>query len=187
MPRSPSWYSRIPTVIATLEKITAPSWAITRVSIEKMLRVGPRRALQLMNTMPDVEIIGNMAFIEREHFLRWLRNVKTEAKTEIECRRREKTWRRLKALDEEVKGRSREIYDAKTLPAIQTVGLAELKKTTTLRPGELQIRFTGIQDLMQQLFQFAQALNNDYIAIDQLLSKPTTHVVSASDGSNAKR
>jgi hypothetical protein len=167
MPAAPIWYTRIPDIITVLQK---GLWQqISRSTLQRLLGIEARRAQQLMRTMRTHKC-GNMVFVERCDLLEWLEALQAGDEVGREWRRREHIETALMEMHLDLLARRHQIYTPEQAPAIRAASLEQLADTTVLRPGELQIQFTGMQDLMQQLFQLSRALANDYTAIERLLN-----------------
>ena len=167
MPPTPTWYTRIPRVIEILRQDKPKQ--IVRTDLEQLLAVGPRRAQQLMRTLPTYTV-GSVVFADPDAVLTWLEELQAGHAVGVEFQRRERLEGKLAVYQDEHKSRCRVIYEAQAAPPAVPNGLKDLPATTILRPGELHIRFEDTADLLRQLFQLAQGISADFLNIERILN-----------------
>ena len=166
MPARPQWLLRTPLIIEEIAALDQP--VIDRAVIERTFGVHRRRAVQLMAAFGGYQA-GNTILIERRHLLEQLERIISSGEFLFEERRRE---RLTESLD---RARQSRRAAAVSIPIDQTAAretLDHLPVGIILAPGLLRIEFAKSLELLEKLFQLAQAITNDYEQFEILLASP---------------
>jgi hypothetical protein len=148
MPRKPEWYQQVPNALAMIRTFPAP--VVDRAGLETLLQVSRRAAIRLMHRLGGSQA-GRTFLIARVDLLRQLEAIRDGDTYQWESRRRERLDR---ALQKRI--------------VIQVTPEAKDRKLLNLPPGvelerrRLEIRFESTEELLRQLFEFSQAISDDY-------------------------
>jgi hypothetical protein len=148
MPRNPEWYQQLPAALAMIRTIPAP--VVDRAGLETLLRVSRRAAIRLMHRFGGYQA-GRTFLIAREDLLRQLEAIRDGNPYQWESRRRER-------LDHALQKR----IVIQTTPVVRERKLLNLPAGVELERRRLEIRFESTEELLRQLFEFSQAINDDY-------------------------
>ena len=131
---------------------------VDRAAVEHLFGLGRRQAIELMNRFGGYQA-GRTLLIGRDQLIAQLDALSAGEDFQREASRRE----RLAAAVENVRRtRESEAVRIPISPAIFATRMATLDAGIRLRPGQLEIDFTGPADLLRKLFALAQAIANDY-------------------------
>lgn len=164
MPAKPTWWARLGEIVATLEASDAV--VMDRAVAEKLFRVGPRRAVQLM-TLFGAHEAGGAALIERERLLARLQEVRDSNTFVEETRRRRKVAEELDVLQ---RRRTAEQVRITVEPEILSSRMASLPEAVQIGAGHLEIEYGDCEDLLQKLVALSQAAYNDFERFQRLTS-----------------
>jgi hypothetical protein len=155
MPRKPEWLQYVSTAIEQLHSFPAP--VVDRGTLEKLLHVHRRDAIRLMHRFGGYQ--ANRTFlIDRHDLLQQLSAIEKGEAYQGERKRRH----RLEA----------SLQPSKAITAASGVWkrkLAELPPGTRFSPGLLEIEFGNAEQLLERLFELAQAIHNDYEQFESLI------------------
>src|SRR6185295_7622278 len=156
MPRKPEWLQNVTPAIEQLQAFSAP--VIDRGTLEKLLQVRRREAIRLMHRFGGYQS-SRTFLIDRVSLLEQLEAIEKGETYQDEKKRRERLQASLKP--------------RKTILAAPDVWerqLDELPPGTRFTTGLLEIEFENAEQLLERLFELAQAIHNDYERFDQLIS-----------------
>jgi hypothetical protein len=140
-----------------------PSAVLDRSCFEKAFGVKRRRAIELMHRFGGYQA-GKTFLIERTSLLRRLERLERGEEFGHETSRRTRLADELDRVSRALPARqvriqaSADVYDRR---------LADLP-SVSLRPGKLEVEFHGTEDLLRNLFELAQAIQNDYRRFEQI-------------------
>jgi len=158
MPAKASWLLHIPEIQSMLKEVTLP--VLDRATIEKAFGLGRRQAIELLNRFGGYQA-GRTFLIEREKLIAALDAMLAGDEYQREEARREKLTTALAKLQ---RTRRAEAVRIPVTPEVFDTRLSTLPQTVHLKPGLLEVEFSGCEDLLSQLFSLAQAAANDFAA-----------------------
>jgi hypothetical protein len=156
MPPQPSWFQRVPEIIALLGALPSP--LLDRAAIEELFQLQRRQALKLMARFGGA-VHGKTHLIYKEELVRWLEQVQSSEDYGRELRRKQKLATLLARAKQELK---RGRVEVPVNPRIRLTTFETLSDGVHLRPGQLQIDFASQEDLLQKLVELSQAIMNDW-------------------------
>lgn len=163
MPAKPSWFLRVPEILAELESLAVPF--LDRPTVERLFLVRRRRANQLMTRFGGFQV-GRTFLVDRNQLMEWLHAVADGRDFDLERRRHA---RLLQSLEEARKVQAARRVRVPAPPEAHSREIQDLPPGIQLRPGELYIQFSGAEDLLRQLVQLSQAIMNDYARFEALV------------------
>ena len=169
MPAKPAWYGRLNEIVSELEALPCP-W-ITRGTVEFLLRVGPRRAQQILAPC-SVEQVGTSLVADRQLLIEHLRRLAQGDAGAYESRRQRK-------LATSIDGFRRAWLDAPKVLVEAPVSavnqrLENLPAGIELRPGSITITFSAPAEALERLLALAMAIGNDMERFESLISAGQT-------------
>lgn len=156
MPAKPLWLARLPDIRHEIASLPEP--VFDRALVERVFRVGRRRAIQILHHFGGYQA-GRTFLVPKERLLVAVDAILNGDDYRQEKRRRE----RLGAGLEEI--RRRHTAARVRLPVASDVwgrDVAGLGPGVRLEPGRLVVEFTTAHELLARLFELAQAVSNDY-------------------------
>ena len=148
MPRKPEWYQQLPNALAMIRTLPAP--VVDRAGLEILLQVSRRAAIRLMHRFGGYQA-GRTFLIAREDLARQLEAIRDGDNYQWESRRRER-------LDHALQKR----IVIQVTPGVRDRKLLNLPSGVQLERRRLEIRFESMEELLRRLFEFSQAISNDY-------------------------
>jgi hypothetical protein len=157
MPRKAEWLQYVTSAIEQLHAFPAP--VIDRATLEKLLQVHRRDAIRLMHRFGGYQtsrtfLIGRLALLQQ------LESIARGEPYQNEMKRRQKLQSSLKPRKTILA--ARDVWDRK---------LAELPPGTRFKSGILEIEFQNAEQLLERLFELAQAIHNDYEQFEALITR----------------
>ncbi len=165
LPLQPTWFRRIPALLATLQAENAPQ-ELTRREIEELFGVRRRRAILLLHrcgaSRRGLDLIATrdsvVAYLEQQ----W----NEEAAASIAAQERQVA---------ETLAEARRALTLPTIPLpppkkLSAITFAGLPADIQLTRSELSLTFSSAQDLIEKLFTLAQAFANDYESLERALN-----------------
>ena len=171
MPDKPLWLERIPEAIQELEESPEP-W-VHRSTLETLLRIGRRRAQQLLAPLADCRI-GASLVASRPDVIEHLKRVAAGDQTWYEDRRQKRLWALLEPVRREW---------ATQPPVLVEVPQAQIQRVerddfdglpagVELAPGSITLRFQEPEEALQKLMALAMAISQNRLAFDQRVALP---------------
>jgi hypothetical protein len=168
MPAKPAWFSRINEVILDLESLPLPF--VGRATLQSLLRVGPRRAQQIMAPCIS-DHLGSSALADRSTLISHLRRLANGDDGYYERQRRRKVAAILAQLHKERLERPRLLVEAPVRILAQE--LENLPDGVQLEPGRITVSFDQPQQALEKLLALAMAISNDFERFErQVRSSP---------------
>jgi hypothetical protein len=164
MPAIPEWIPRLPEIIGSFEALS--TMVLDQEIFVHVFKVGRRRAFQLLHEFGATQTYRGLA-ADRVKVLERLREMKDDF--DLEEARRARLAEDLEKARRLAPARKVRI---RTVPDVWLRVMAGLPSTVHLKPGELRIEFFGAEDLLSQLFEFAQAVTNDYAEFEASCEEP---------------
>lgn len=165
VPLQPTWFRRIPALLATLRADSAPP-EFTRRDIEHLLGVRRRRAILLLHRI-GAQRRGSELIAPRDAVISYLEERWSDEAAALSATQ-----------ERQVAETLAEARRALTLPRIPLPSPTQLSAITFaglpagihLTRAELSVTFSSAQDLVAKLFTLAQALANDYESLEEALT-----------------
>lgn len=148
MPRPVSWLPRLHTIRRTVTASVRSHY--DRHELEVLFELQPRAAQKLIEMLRSVKI-GTSRIIEREVLITFLDRVQAADDTES----------LFSAIRAEKSAASRRKIRSLVRRDLEPVSLASLPSSIRLRPGQLEVSFTTIEQLAESLLLIARILEND--------------------------
>lgn len=149
MPDKPTWYGRLEEVIAELSELPWP-W-VDRQTLQALLRVGPRRAQQILRPC-EVRRIGANMVAAREELIEHLKLLASGDVAHYERRRRQKLAQAL--------AQPKVFVEAPVTVLDQD--FAGLPDGVSLAPGTISVTFTSPKEALEKLLALAMAIGNHF-------------------------
>ena len=161
MAAKPSWWLHIPEIRSMLADVQLP--VLDRAAVEQLFGLRRRQAIELMNRFGGYQT-GRSLLIGRDQLVAQLDAIVAGDEFQRESARRE----RLASTVESVRRtRESEAVRIPISPHVFATRMATLGPEVQLRPGKLEVEFTGAEDLLRKLFSLAQAIANDYTGFER--------------------
>jgi hypothetical protein len=144
-----------------LAEVSLP--VIDRAVVERVFGLGRRQAIELMHRFGGYQA-GRTFLIERAQLIAALDRIAAGGECQQEEARREKLTAAL-AKFQRARGAQKVRIEVSADAFDARMGM--LPETVHLKPGRLEIEFSGCADLLSKLFTLAQAAANDYQAFQR--------------------
>jgi len=177
VPDKPTWYGRLDEVIVELDALPWP-W-IDRETLQSLLRVGPRRAQQIMRPCVSWQVGAN-GVADRSDLIAHLKRLAAGDEVHYERRRRAKLALALDGLRQAALAQPKVLVEAPIAALSQ--GLAHLPEGVSVQPGTISITFSSLEEALKRLLALAIAIGNDFTEFEQVATaepRTTTGVGSA--------
>ena len=165
MPSKPSWYARLDQILGDLAALPSP-W-VTRGTVEFRLRVGPRRAQQIIAPCA-VEQVGTSLVADRRLLIEHLTSLARGEAVHYEVERQRKLAASLERLRSEWLARPRVLVEAPVSAVNQRLG--NLPDGIELGPGRITVTFAAPAEALERLLALAMAIGNDMERFEALIS-----------------
>ncbi len=163
MPDKPLWSGRLDEIITELNLLP---WAwIDRETLQSILRIGPRRAQQILRPCAEKQI-GASLVANRENLIAHLRRLGNGDQAHYERRRRWKLAQRLNELRQSALAQPKVLVEAPV--AVVGQQFANLPDGVTVSPGAILISFSSPSEALQRLLALAMAIGNDFTEFEHL-------------------
>lgn len=163
MPDKPSWYGRLEEVIVELDHLPWP-W-VDRETLQSLLRVGPRRAQQIMRPCVARQVGAN-GVADRNELIAHLKRLASGDEAHYEMRRRQRLAKVLDGFRQAALAQPRVLVEAPV--AVVSQQLDNLPEGVSVRPGSISIRFSSPDQALQRLLALAMAIGNDLSKFEQI-------------------
>lgn len=167
MPDKPTWYGRLDEIIAELGALPYPF--VDRPTLEKLLRVGRRRAQQILQPCVSHQVGAN-GLADREQLIAHLRSLLGGDAVHYESQRRARfadlvtTWQK-QAIEQ-----PRTLVEAPL--AVLHSEFQSLPEGIMISRGNISIQFTDAQQALEKLLALAMAIGNDFEKFEHLAVTP---------------
>lgn len=161
MPDKPTWCGQVEEVARGLRERPDP-W-VDRALLENLLRIGPRRAQQILAPCVSRQIGAN-GVADRETVIAHLQRLAAGETSHYEQQRRRR-------LAEYMDGLYRERRKSVLVAAPTSIVNQELKglpEGISITPGHLSVRFESGMEALQKLLALAMAIRNDELLFERL-------------------
>jgi hypothetical protein len=168
VPAKPVWYNRIHEILGELRSLPRPF--VDRTTVEFLLRVGRRRAQQIMAPC-IVDRIGSNGLADREKFIAHLERLAQGEDGYYERARRSKFAEFFRQLHQERIRRPQVPVEASD--QIVNQEFKDLPPGIHLEPGAIRLEFGEPQEALEKLLALAMAIGNDLNRFEHLTRKDT--------------
>jgi hypothetical protein len=171
MPDKPLWLDQLPEAIRQLETSSEP-W-IDRPALESLLRVGRRRAQQILAPLAQRRV-GTSVVAARAEVLEHLQKMAAGEEAYYETRRRKRLWAQLAEARRQWQEQPPvlvEVPDAQ-LRRVELHDLDGLPAGVALSPGSITVQFQTPEEALQKLLALALAISSNQEAFDERVSLP---------------
>ncbi len=156
MPAKPSWLLRIPDILDDLRALSTP--VVDRASFERLFGVRRRQSIELLHRFGGYQA-GKTFLADRRELINELERIASSGEFNQERKRHERLAEKLQEM--------RRLQSARrvAIPVPETVSASRLKNLPAgmrIRPGRLEVDFSGPEDLLAKLYALSQAVMNDY-------------------------
>lgn len=162
MPSKPVWYGRLDEILATVSALPQP-W-VDRRTVQDILRVGPRRAQQILQSCLAGKV-GTSGVATREAFLGHLRALAAGDDSFYEQRRRRRFAQTLAAWRQNRLEQPQMLVEAPAAVVDQELGT--LPHGVELGPGMVSVRFNTSQEALEKLLGLAMAIGRDFTEFER--------------------
>jgi hypothetical protein len=177
VPDKPIWYGRLDQVIAELVNLPWP-W-VDRETLQALLKVGPRRAQQILRPCVTRRV-GASGVAAREELIAHLKSLAAGDQVYFERRRRQKLAQVLEGLRQAALAQPKLLVEA---PAtVRNQEFANLPDGVSVSPGAISITFSSPREALQRLLALAMAIGNDFNEFERMVSPASTREVVATTG-----
>jgi hypothetical protein len=164
MPAKPAWLSNINNILRELESLPHPF--VDRATLQSLLRVGPRRAQQIM--APCISFhIGSSGLADRNSLVSHLRHLASGDDALFEQQRRRKVATLLAQLHKQHLEQPRLLVEAPLQVLAQE--FANLPAGVRLDRGRITVDFENPQQALEKLLALAMAISNDFDRFERLV------------------
>lgn len=169
MPDKPIWYNHLDEAIQQLSSLPYP-W-VDRATLESVLKIGRRRAQQILKPLVR-QTIGKNGLAPREDVIEHLRRLSSGDAVYFEKRRRERLHSILDRLHREAQEQPRVLVEAPA--SIVGQRLEALPPGVLLEPGRIVLDgFQTPDEAKQKLLALIMAIGNDPDGFDAQISLST--------------
>lgn len=179
MPDKPIWYGRLDQVIAELDSLPWP-W-VDRETLQRLLRVGPRRAQQILKPCVSRQVGAN-GVADRCELIAHLKRIAAGDEAHYELRRRQRLAEVLEGLRQAALVQPKLLVEAPTTVFNQQ--LSSLPEGVSISPGAISIQFSSPPEALQRLLALAMAIGNNFNEFERIAA---TAEIGTTTGVGASR
>jgi hypothetical protein len=171
VPDKPTWYGQLDEVIAELGRLPWP-WVDSK-TLQALLRVGPRRAQQILRPCVTRQI-GINGVAGRDELIAHLKRLAAGDDAHYERRRRQRLALVLDELRRAALAQPKVLVEAPT--TVRNQEFADLPDGVSVSPGSIAITFSTPNEALQRLLALAMAIGNDFAEFERIAVVTTTGV-----------
>lgn len=165
MPAKPRWLLHIPQILDLLRDLSFP--VVDRKMCESLFGVGRRRAISLMQYFGGYRS-GNTILVDRLDLIARLESLWEDPSSLKERKRKVRLAARLEAIR---RARTATAVAIAVEPAVWRTRFPNLPGGVSIGAGELTVKFSRTEELLQRLFEVAQAAANDFEAFQAVVEQ----------------
>jgi hypothetical protein len=147
---------QIPNMIEQVTMLDAP--VLDRSVCERIFGVRRRRAIELMQRFGGYQA-GNTVLVDRLDLICRLQRMLDDPAVERERQRKQRLSEQLEKLE---KHRRAAAVRIPVGPEAASCTVADLPSGVSFVPGQLTVRYDGVEELLCRLYELAQAAANDF-------------------------
>ena len=155
MPAKARWLTQIPQMIVKLSALDVP--VLDRAICERVFEVGRRQAIYLLKSFGGYEC-GNAFLIDRLNLIGQLKCMAEGEEIDQERRRKRKLADELQKLE---RYRAAAAVQIPVTPETFTRRFPDMPEGVVLSGGELIVRYSAAEQLLERLYGIAAAAAND--------------------------
>lgn len=152
--------------IAELGNLPWP-W-VDRETLQSLLRVGPRRAQQILRPCVTRQVGAN-GVADREELIAHLKRLAAGDEVHYERRRRQRLAEVLEGLRRAALAQPKVLVEAPTTVRNQEFG--NLPDGVSISPGAISITFSSPSEALQRLLALAMAIGNDFDEFERMAGR----------------
>lgn len=161
VPDKPTWCGHLADISRQLRGLP-DRWVDCRI-LQDLLRIGPRRAQQILAPCIARQI-GASGVADREEVITHLNRLTTGEATHYEHRRRRRLAERIEVFQEE--RRNAVLVEAPA--AIVNQEMEDLPTGVAITRGQITVSFTTSQEALEKLLALAMAISNDPLLFERM-------------------
>ena len=161
MPDKPTWCGQLTEIARQLREL--PDQWVDRKTLEELLRIGPRRAQQILAPCV-VRQIGANGMADRESVIAHLNRLASGEASYYEHQRRRRLAERMEALRRERKAAV--LVEAPA--AVVDQQLDTLPPGVSITPGRISVTFDSSREALEKLLALAMAVGNDPLLFERM-------------------
>ena len=152
---------------------------VDRETLQSLLRVGPRRAQQILR--PGVtRQIGANGVASREELIAHLKRLAAGDEAYYERRRRKRLAQVLEGLRQAALAQPKVLVEAPT--TVRSQEFANLPDGVSVSPGAISITFSSPSEALQRLLALSMAIGNDFNEFERMAGKQSPREVNTATG-----
>lgn len=167
MPATPLFAHRLADGILALEAMTA-DW-VDRRTLEEVLGVSKWTAWRILKRCGAEDGPGSSLVCRRDELIERLKALQQDIRVAPEIARRNRVEQYLEGMLRYASRKHRQIAQNELAVTLLSSRFAKLPEGVDLRPGELRIQFSGMDDFLQKFGAVVFALHNDLERISEFL------------------
>ena len=171
MPDKPLWLPRLPEAIRQLEMASDP-W-VDRPALETLLRIGRRRAQQLLAAVAHRRV-GTSLVASRAEVAAYLKRIAAGEEAYYDSRRSKQLWTQLAAARREWIRRPPVLVEVPNAQVrrVELHDFEGLPEGVELAPGSITLRFREPDEALRKLMALAMAISQNQQAFEQRVVLP---------------
>ncbi len=173
MPDKPLWLACVPTAIRELETNSDP-W-IDRARLQSLLRIGRRRAQQLLASVARRRV-GASLLAHRDDVVALIRRMAAGEQGYYDERRRQELWTELSQVRQQWLEQAPVMVEVPNA-AVRRVELLDfegLPEGVELAPGNITVRFSTPDEALEKLLALAMAVSRNRPAFEERVAVVST-------------
>jgi len=152
---------------------------VDRETLQSLLRVGPRRAQQILRPCV-IRQIGANGVASREELIAHLKRLAAGDEAYYERRRRKRLAQVLEGLRQAALAQPKVLVEAPT--TVRSQEFANLPDGVSVSPGAISITFSSPSEALQRLLALSMAIGNDFNEFERMAGRQSTREVNTATG-----
>jgi hypothetical protein len=163
MPAKPAWFAHLARVVEELNSLPQP-W-VDRLTLERLLSVGPRRAQQILQPCVSLRLGAN-GLADRQVVIDHLGQLASGEAAYYEQRRQARVLKMLEGWRRQWLEQPRLLVEARD--SVVNQEFEDLPEGVRLAPGRVTVEFKAPQEALEKLLALAMAIGNDFSRFEKL-------------------
>ena len=168
MPKLPSWYVRVPEILAQLRSPETPP-VLDRSTIEELFGLRRRQAIRVLGGLQGFQI-GKTFVIERQVVVEFLEGLENSGIAPEARARKRRVAEAIQEVAARAAARQVEVHAAPE--AFRRTAANLPAGIEVVAPGKLQISYQGAEELLAHIVELVTAASNDFAAFQKLCEGP---------------
>ena len=165
MPDKPMWYGRLDKIIAELNALPYPF--VDRSTLERVMRVGRRRAQQILQPCVSLQVGAN-GLADRDELVAHLQRMLSGDAVHYESQRQQRFAESVSTWRQQAERQPRVLVEAPS--SVANSEFQDLPDGIELGAGKLTVHFADGQQALEKLLALAMAIGNDFDKFERLTS-----------------